>query len=160
MSGTSASISSQGATLAAAVPLADGVNDTCAGAVGTSVNAAREDHIHPIVRLAQVVLPPFALGNATLNSRNVYRQSSTEETQTYQVQLVMTPSAEDNWKTVNFPAIADYYLEAVTFNGLHRGQPPNQAFSGQAFLYKGTFYLGQQSTAAHYIDFTLHYRLN
>jgi hypothetical protein len=151
---------SGGAPLAVTVPAADGVIDTRVGSAGVAITAARADHVHPIVRLAQVVLPPFVLTNAALNGLNVYRQSTTEETQTFQVQLVMTPTALNNWKTVAFPNIPGYFLEAVTFNGIYRGQGPNVAFSGQAFMYQGTFYLNQQTAVQHFIDFTLHYRLN
>lgn len=154
------STASAGTVMASALPLADGVGDAQrTGAVGTSTNAAREDHIHPIAKLAQLTLPPLTMAGATINAQTVSRQHSTEETQKFQVQLQFTPTAVGPWRTVMFPALAGYNGPFITYNGVYNGVGTAAPYQGQAFPFSTTFYFSPSNTNAHWADFQLEYQL-
>jgi hypothetical protein len=106
--------------LGAAVPLADGVVDAQrTGAAGVSANAAREDHIHPIAKLANVAFPVVTVGGGTLQATTIIRETQTEETQEKVVRVDMTPTAAGAWRTINFPNLPGYTLARADVAGLY-----------------------------------------
>lgn len=159
--GTGASISSQGgAPLAAAIPLADGVADTQrTGAVGTSANAAREDHIHPIVKLANAAVPNSAVGGGTFQGQTVWRQTTTEETLEVAIRVDMTPTAAGTWRTINFPNIAGYTLAKAEPAGLYcPSRLAADPWTGQHFVWGvNTFYW---NTPAQYVNQQCYWNFN
>lgn len=98
--------------------LADWVWDTRTGSIGTinsSIYAVR-DHIHPIIRLAQVTAPvPTAWWFFTLASTSVNRQYTTEETQNYSIRVNVTTNGVGTRGTITIPNLAGYQLVSVQF---------------------------------------------
>lgn len=118
--------------LASTTPLADGVGDTLAGAVGTSLLAARADHIHPITAI--VTPPTFTdlLLSGNMTSAGAYASSgvvTTEETVTYKGQKPVTANT-GTWSIANPPALAGYTLES--FEGSPYGTAGMDAVAGAA----------------------------
>jgi hypothetical protein len=118
--------------LASTTPLADGVGDTRAGAVGTSLLAARADHIHPITAI--VTPPTFTdlLLSGNMTSAGAYASSgvvTTEETVTYKGQKPVTANT-GTWSIANPPALAGYTLES--FEGSPYGTAGMDAVAGAA----------------------------
>jgi hypothetical protein len=151
--------------LAATVPLADGVANTRVGAAGTLLNAARADHIHPVAKLANVVMPAVVVAGGTLQATTIIRETQTEETQEKVVRVDMTPSAAGAWRTVTFPNIAGYTLARVDVNGLYcPGVLAANPWVGQHFVWGGTtFYWNTPAAFVNqqcYWNFNLTYVLN
>jgi hypothetical protein len=168
MSGTSGSIDlgGGGVVVTAALPLADGVNDTQrTGAVGVSPDAARADHIHPIVRLAQVTLPDPAIGGGTFQGQVIWNQYTTEETQEFAIRVQMTPTAAGTWRTITFPNLPGYQLiEASIGNAYVPGVLGTNPWVGQNFVWGvTTFYWSTPAAYVNqtcYFNFFLRYVLN
>lgn len=101
------------ATLAAAIPLADGVSNTRTGSVGVSARAAREDHVHPITRIAN---PPNPTPNVGGGSTNVTAStwvwdSTTEETATGHHIWTVSISGGSGWKNFSLSNPAGFTPE-------------------------------------------------
>jgi hypothetical protein len=163
MSGTSSSINLGGAAtpLATVTPLADGVgNAQRTGAVGTSVNAAREDHVHPIAKLANVAMPAVTVGGGTLQGQINWRETQTEETQEKAIRVQMVPTAAGQWRTISFPNIAGYTLARVDIAGMYCPSRlgGNDVWWGQHFVWGvNTFYW---NTPNQYVNQTCYWNFN
>lgn len=108
--------------LTSAAPLADGVGDTRAGAVGTATLAARADHVHPITRIASVV-PPGAItasgpAGVAVAAPSAALVSTTEETADFRLTAtVNVPAGGGNtWLSLVVPALAGYTIERVDWS--------------------------------------------
>jgi GLEYA domain len=128
--------------LSSVLPLADGVGDAQrTGAIGTSAQAARADHVHPIVRLAQLTMPNVVVGGGTFVAQTVWAQYTTEETQNFRIRVQMQATAAGTWRTINFPAIAGYNIQGLSLGGLYcPATAAANPFTGQHFLWGNTFY--------------------
>jgi hypothetical protein len=104
-----------------------------------------------------VALPALSLAGGTVNSQNVYRQSSTIETQTYQVQYVFTPTSTGPWKTIVAPSLTGYFLAAFIFNGVYTGSAT--PYAGAATMNNGTVFLAPTTVVQHNVDLVLIYRI-
>jgi GLEYA domain len=152
--------------LATTVPLADGVVDAQrTGAIGTSTNAARADHIHPITKLAPIALPNVVVGGGTFQAQSIWRQSTTEETQEFAIHVDMTATAAGQWRTITFPNIAGYTLARADIAGLYcPSLLATNPWMGQHFLWGvTTFYWSPPAAFVNqqcYWNFNLTYVLN
>jgi hypothetical protein len=92
------------------LPLADGVNDTRTGQIGTSVAFARADHIHPVTKISAFTTAPtitfagFTVPTATPIAMTYHR--STDETVVYRWTGTMTVPNVAAWKNYTPSAVA------------------------------------------------------
>jgi GLEYA domain len=152
--------------LGVATPLADGVADAQrTGTTGVSTSAAREDHIHPIAKLALVAFPAVVVAGGTLQATNNLRQTTTEETQEFAIRVDITPTAAGQWRTITFPNIAGYTLaRADLAGGYCPGVLAANPWIGQHFIWgTTTFYWSTPAAFVNqqcYWNFNLTYVLN
>jgi hypothetical protein len=146
------------------IPLADGVADTQrVGSAGIIDEAARADHIHPVARLAQLVLPDVTVGGQVFVAQAIWRQYTTEETQSFDIRVQVQPQAAGAWRTINFPLLPGYQSPQIALRGLYCpaiiGLNP---WIGQHFIWGNTFYhvaIPTQVNADCYWNFALEYNL-
>ena len=142
------------------LPLADGLLNTRNGDIWISRSLSREDHIHPLLRLSNVALPPFLLWWwFSLNSQTIYRTYTTEETLEYQVQIVVNSPTVWPRKTIVAPNIPWYTLTKFEYNWVYNGITTQYAWAN--FMYLWTLYFSPQlPNQLHYVDVSLTYILN
>ena len=120
------------------LPLADGVGDTRAGQAGVSNIFAREDHIHPVVRLNQLNLPVFSAGGFfTFTSQALLRQYTTIEAQYFSIRVTVNTNGVGQWGTINVPNIAGYTLVSTQF-----AQPYDATGGSLAYATRPAFVFG------------------
>jgi GLEYA domain len=153
--------SSASIALAATIPLADGLADAQrTGSIGVSTAAARADHVHPVVKLANVTMPNVTVGGGTLTAQLVWRETQTEETQEKAIRVQMIPTAAGQWRTINFPNIAGYTLARADLAGLYcpTRLGGNDVWQGQHFIWGvNTFYW---NTPAQFVNQTCYWNFN
>jgi hypothetical protein len=94
------------------IPLADGTLDTRAGAVGTSLLYARQDHIHPITKISPFPVAPtltfsgFTTPTTTATPMTYHR--STAEDIVYRYTGTLTVPNVAGWKNYTPSAVAGY----------------------------------------------------
>lgn len=98
---------------ATVIPLADGLNDTRTGVVGTSLLYARQDHIHPVTRLATPANPVLTAGGGgvTISSQVQQWTSTTEETITHYVYFIAAITGAAGWKSFSLSDPAGFTPE-------------------------------------------------
>ena len=99
-----------GASPAVLTPLADGVADTRSGQVGVSLLYAREDHVHPLVRIATPPVAPAAVlaGGGTITAQAGTVLGTTEETVTYRIEVTTSITGGTGWRSVTLATIPGY----------------------------------------------------
>jgi hypothetical protein len=119
---------------ATAIPLADWVADTRVWQVGTSTNYARQDHIHPITKIAPFATAPtitfswFTSPTTTPVPMTYIR--STEETITYRLILTGVVIPNVAWRRLFTPSSVSWYLSKTETKGVYR----NTAYAGYPWV--------------------------
>lgn len=155
--------------------LADGINDTRAGSLGTTTSGiyAVWNHIHPIIAITAPAQPVITAGGTgfvivatTLNST-----TTEEECVTYSITLECTQTVSNSWNFLTIPSIAGYKRPIVTITSMYRstGNPnlaagwtnaPSMAIEASNYLNSNTIYLNlanrTQATRV-YISFHIKY---
>jgi hypothetical protein len=114
-----------GATVSPATvaPLPNDNGTTPAGAVGTSVLYAREDHVHPRpVRLTPPATPVMVADGPgfVITSQSALKVSSTSEQVIYDLILSVTQTASSGWNTLSAPNIAGFQEVNIIVQGTEK----------------------------------------
>jgi hypothetical protein len=151
--------------LASTIPLADGVADTRAGAIGTSLTVARADHIHPVSRLAIPTVPVIAaFGDMVINSQTPMQSFSDEESVTYHIQVQASqPASGGSWGGFTFPNLAGFQTPEWQSIGAYNSTPPYDMSQLRVTNWYGTGYANQYvrtvATSGIYYCFKVRYTL-
>jgi hypothetical protein len=114
-----------GATVSPATvaPLPNNNGTTPAGAVGTSVLYAREDHVHPRpVRLTPPATPVMVADGPgfVITSQSALKVTTTSEQVIYDLILSVTQTASAGWNTLATPNIAGFQTPNIIVQGTER----------------------------------------
>lgn len=111
---------------ATVIPLADGNGNTRTGVVGASLLYARQDHVHPITRIANPVTPTLTAGGGgvTLSGISGFWTSTTEETATYQQNWTAAITGAAGWKSFVISNPAGMAAEWQTCTGYRTAGTP------------------------------------
>ena len=112
--------------------LADGINDTRTGDIGTTTSGiyAVWNHIHPIIAITAPAQPVIVAGGTGLVIVNTVINSTIteEECVTFSMTLECTQTVSNSWNTLTVPSIAGYKRPIVTISGTYRSNGnPNLA---------------------------------
>lgn len=114
----------EAAPIAATVlPVADNEADAAirTGQVGTSLDYARADHNHPIVRQSNPGDPTITEGgNITITQALILDRWSTEETFSYRFRVRISQPAGNGWGWLNVPTIAGFQQPKIGAIGTYR----------------------------------------
>lgn len=155
--------------------LADGLNDTRTGDIGTTTSGiyAVWNHIHPIIAITAPTPPVIVAGGTglvivatTLNST-----VTEEECVTFSMTVQCTQTISNAWNTLTVPNIAGYKRPIVTISGMYRniGNPnlaagwtnaPSMAIEVSNYINSNTIYLNlpnRTQATEQYISFHIKY---
>ena len=155
--------------------LADGLNDTRTGNIGTTTSGiyAVWNHIHPIIAITAPTPPVIVAGGTglvivatTLNST-----VTEEECVTFSMTVQCTQTISNAWNTLTVPNIVGYKRPIVTISGMYRniGNPnlaagwtnaPSMAIEASNYFNSNTIYLNlpnRTQATEQYISFHIKY---
>ena len=153
--------------------LADGLNDTRTGSIGsinTSIYSAF-DHIHPIIAITAPTAPTITVtsGTMTITPLLITTTVTQEESVTFQFRVQCNiPAHTNTWQVFQVPNIAGFKQAIISVTGTYRqtGTPtpsyPTAPYMGnEAALWGGnTIYIGgytENQATVRYVHFNVTY---